>query len=60
MKYEVTVVVTPASRIKQEEGGYALRLFRINDHRSGQGVDVRAGSGPVAPRIGRRQVRLGS
>jgi hypothetical protein len=28
MKYEVTVVVTPASRIKQEEGGYALRLVR--------------------------------
>ncbi len=29
MKYEVTVVVTSAIRIKQEEGGYALRLSEL-------------------------------
>jgi hypothetical protein len=29
MKYEVTVVVTSASRIKQEEGDYAVRLSEL-------------------------------
>src|SRR5579859_7504728 len=37
-----------------------LPLCGFNGHRSGLGVDVRAGSGAAARQIGRRQARLGS